>query len=141
MRQHRVVLLPGDGIGPEITAVARRMLEAVSARHGFQITFNEQPIGGAAIDAAGEPLPASTLESCQNADAVLLAAIGSPRFDTLPREQRPETGLLGLHRCKGCACNHELNLLLLQQVMDAGLHSRISQAADPQQTRPQTLLP
>ncbi len=96
MRQHRVVLLPGDGIGPEITAVARRMLEAVSARHGFQITFNEQPIGGAAIDAAGEPLPASTLESCQNADAVLLAAIGSPRFDTLPREQRPETGLLGL---------------------------------------------
>ncbi len=96
MRQHRVVLLPGDGIGPEITAVTRRMLEAVSARHGFQLSFNEQPIGGAAIDATGEPLPASTLEACQQADAVLMAAIGSPRFDNLPRDKRPETGLLGL---------------------------------------------
>ena len=96
MRQHRVVLLPGDGIGPEITAVTRRMLEAVSARHGFQLSFNEQPIGGAAIAATGEPLPASTLEACQQADAVLMAAIGSPRFDNLPRDKRPETGLLGL---------------------------------------------
>jgi len=96
MRQHRVVLLPGDGIGPEITAVTRRMLEAVSARHGFQLSFNEQPIGGAAIDATGEPLPASTLEACQQADAVLMAAIGSPRFDNLPRDKRPHTGLLGL---------------------------------------------
>ncbi len=96
MRQHRVVLLPGDGIGPEITAVTRRMLEAVSARHGFQLSFNEQPIGGAAIDATGEPLPASTLEACQQADAVLMAAIGSPRFDNLPRDKRPETGLLSL---------------------------------------------
>ena len=96
MRQHRVVLLPGDGIGPEITAVTRRMLEAVSARHGFQLSVNEQPIGGAAIDATGEPLPASTLEACQQADAVLMAAIGSPRFDNLPRDKRPETGLLGL---------------------------------------------
>ena len=96
MRQHRVVLLPGDGIGPEITAVAQRMLEAVGERHGFQLSFNEQPIGGAAIDATGEPLPASTLEACKQADAVLLAAIGSPRFDNLPREKRPETGLLGL---------------------------------------------
>ena len=96
MRQHRVVLLPGDGIGPEITAVAQRMLEAVGERHGFQISFNEQPIGGAAIDATGEPLPPSTLEACKQADAVLLAAIGSPRFDSLPREKRPETGVLGL---------------------------------------------
>ena len=72
------------------------MLEAVSARHGFQLSFNEQPIGGAAIDATGEPLPASTLEACQQADAVLMAAIGSPRFDNLPRDKRPETGLLGL---------------------------------------------
>ncbi|MGC6483502.1 MAG: 3-isopropylmalate dehydrogenase [Synechococcus sp.] len=96
MRQHRVVLLPGDGIGPEITAVARRLLEAVSQRHGFNLSFNEQPIGGAAIDATGEPLPASTLAACRDADAVLLAAIGSPRFDTLPREKRPESGLLAL---------------------------------------------
>ncbi len=96
MPQHRVVLLPGDGIGPEITAVARTLLEAVSARHGFSLEFSEAPIGGSAIDATGEPLPASTLEACKAADAVLLAAIGSPRFDGLPREQRPESGLLAL---------------------------------------------
>ena len=96
MAQHRVVLLPGDGIGPEITAVARQLLETVSERHGFQLSFEEQPIGGSAIDATGEPLPASTLEACRQADAVLLAAIGSPRFDSMPREKRPETGLLGL---------------------------------------------
>ena len=96
MAQHRVVLLPGDGIGPEITAVARQLLVAVSQRHGFELCFDEQLIGGSAIDACGEPLPASTLEACKAADAVLLAAIGSPRFDNLPRDKRPETGLLGL---------------------------------------------
>ena len=96
MPQHRVVLLPGDGIGPEITAVAKQLLEAVSTRHGFSLEFSEAPIGGSAIDATGEPLPASTLEACKAADAVLLAAIGSPRFDALPREQRPESGLLAL---------------------------------------------
>ncbi|QNG26685.1 3-isopropylmalate dehydrogenase [Synechococcus sp. HK01-R] len=96
MRQHRVVLLPGDGIGPEITAVARTLLDAVASRHDFTISFEEQPIGGAAIDATGEPLPESTLTACRGADAVLLAAIGSPRFDSLPRQQRPESGLLAL---------------------------------------------
>ena len=96
MAQHRVVLLSGDGIGPEITAVARQLLEAVSQRHGFELSFEDQLIGGSAIDATGDPLPTSTLEACKAADAVLLAAIGSPRFDSLPREKRPETGLLGL---------------------------------------------
>ena len=96
MDQHRVVLLPGDGIGPEITAVARQLLEAVASRFNFNLLFDEQLIGGAAIDATGEPLPAGTLEACRSADAVLLAAIGSPRFDALPREKRPESGLLAL---------------------------------------------
>ena len=57
MNSHRITLLPGDGIGPEITAVARQLLEAVSRRHGFSLAFDEQPIGGAAIDATGVPLP------------------------------------------------------------------------------------
>ncbi len=96
MRQHRVVLLPGDGIGPEITSVAQNLLEEVSQRHGFKLSFEHQPIGGAAIDATGDPLPESTLAACRSSDAVLLAAIGSPRFDNLPRNKRPETGLLGL---------------------------------------------
>ena len=96
MAQYRVVLLPGDGIGPEITVVARQLLDVVAQRHGFQLTFEEQPIGGSATDATGEPLPASTPTASRSADAALLAAIGSPRFDSLPREKRPEPGLLGL---------------------------------------------
>ena len=75
MVQHRVVLLPGDGIGPEITAIARQLLEVVSQRHGFELVFEEQPIGGSAIDAAGEPLPAATLAACRAADAVLLLSL------------------------------------------------------------------
>ena len=105
MTSHRITLLAGDGIGPEITAVARQLLDAVSRRHGFALVYDEQPMGGAAIDASGEPLPPSTLEACRAADAVLLAAIGSPQYDSLPREQRPESGLLGLRAGLGLFAN------------------------------------
>ncbi len=105
MTTHRITLLPGDGIGPEITAVARQLLEAVSQRHGFAFAFDEQPMGGAAIDATGVPLPESTLEACRGSEAVLLAAIGSPRFDALPRELRPESGLLALRAGLGLFAN------------------------------------
>ena len=105
MTSHRITLLPGDGIGPEITAVARQLLDAVARRHGFSLSYDEQPVGGAAIDATGSPLPESTLEACRQGDAVLLAAIGSPRFDTLPREKRPETGLLALRAGLGLFAN------------------------------------
>ena len=105
MTSYRITLLPGDGIGPEISAVTRQLLDAVSRRHGFELVYDEQPMGGAAIDATGEPLPASTLEACKGADAVLLAAIGSPQYDSLPREKRPETGLLGLRAGLGLFAN------------------------------------
>jgi 3-isopropylmalate dehydrogenase len=105
MTSYRITLLPGDGIGPEIMAVARLLLDAVSSRHGFTLVYDEQPMGGAAIDATGEPLPASTLEACRSSDAVLLAAIGSPQYDSLPREKRPETGLLGLRAGLGLFAN------------------------------------
>ena len=64
MTSYRITLLPGDGIGPEITDVARQLLDAVSRRHDFGLVYDEQPMGGAAIDATGEPLPASTLAAC-----------------------------------------------------------------------------
>ena len=105
MTSYRITLLAGDGIGPEITAVARQLLDVVSRKHGFALAYDEQPMGGAAIDATGEPLPASTLAACKASDAVLLAAIGSPQYDTLPREQRPETGLLGLRAGMGLFAN------------------------------------
>jgi len=105
MTTHRITLLPGDGIGPEITAVARRLLDAVAARHGFTLAYDEQPIGAAAIDATGVPLPESTLEACRDSDGVLLAAIGDPRCDSLPRELRPESGLLALRAGLGLFAN------------------------------------
>ena len=105
MTSHRITLLAGDGIGPEITAVARELMDAVSVRHGFELRYDEQPIGGAAIDATGEPLPPSTLEAFREADAVLLAAIGSPQYDSLPRDKRPESGLLGLRAGLGLFAN------------------------------------
>ena len=105
MTSYRITLLAGDGIGPEITAVTRQLLDAVSSQHGFSLSYDAQPMGGAAIDATGEPLPASTLEACKAADAVLLAAIGSPQYDSLPREQRPETGLLALRAGLGLFAN------------------------------------
>ncbi|WP_320667629.1 3-isopropylmalate dehydrogenase [Prochlorococcus sp. MIT 1307] len=96
MKKHQIVLLPGDGIGPEITAVAKSLLTKVSQKHQFELEFNEQPIGGSAIELTGTPLPESTLSACKKSQAVLLAAIGSPKYDDYPREKRPETGLLAL---------------------------------------------
>jgi len=105
MRQHQIVLLPGDGIGPEITAVTRKLLEKASQKHNFKLIFDEQPIGGSAIDLTGSPLPEKTLKECKQSDAVLLAAIGSPKYDKLPREKRPETGLLALRSGLGLFAN------------------------------------
>jgi 3-isopropylmalate dehydrogenase len=96
MQQYRITLLPGDGIGPEIMAVAVEVLDAIAAKTGIGFEFSEALIGGAAIDAMGVPLPDATLTTCRQSDAVLLAAIGGYKWDTLERHLRPETGLLGL---------------------------------------------
>jgi 3-isopropylmalate dehydrogenase len=95
-QQFRITLLPGDGIGPEIMAVAVMVLKVVGEKFDLNFEFQEALIGGAAIDAKGEPLPAETLETCRESDSVLLAAIGGYKWDTLARNLRPETGLLAL---------------------------------------------
>src|SRR6476659_9228978 len=95
-QQYRITLLPGDGIGPEIMAVSVDVLKVVGQQFNLEFDFQSALIGGAAIDATGEPLPQATLDTCRNSDAVLLAAIGGYKWDTLPRHLRPETGLLGL---------------------------------------------
>ena len=89
-----IVVLPGDGIGPEIVAQAVRVLDVVNARFGFGLTHSEALIGGAAIDATGDPLPETTLIQAKAADAVLLGAVGGPAWDGLPMSKRPEKGLL-----------------------------------------------
>jgi 3-isopropylmalate dehydrogenase len=97
MTQHyRITLLPGDGIGPEIMAVAVDVLKVIAQQFDLHLEFQQALIGGAAIEATGEPLPTTTLELCRNSDAVLLAAIGGPQWDTLPAHLRPEQGLLSL---------------------------------------------
>ena len=97
----RIVLLPGDGIGPEIVAAGRRALEAVG-----DFEFDEHLIGGAAIDAQGTALADEVLDSCRSADAILLGAVGGPKWDTTdPAAPRPEQGLLGLRKGLGLYAN------------------------------------
>ena len=96
MKSYKITLLPGDGIGPEITNVTHKILNLVARKFGFELKFKEMPFGGIAIDSDGTPFPDKTLQECKNSDAVLLAAIGDPKYDELPREKRPETGLLNL---------------------------------------------
>jgi 3-isopropylmalate dehydrogenase len=101
MRAPRIVLLPGDGIGPEIVAAARRLLEAIS-----EFEFEERAMGGCSIDEHGTALTDEVLEACRAADAVLLGAVGGPKWDTTdPAAPRPEQGLLGLRKGMGLYAN------------------------------------
>ncbi len=100
-----IVLLPGDGIGPEVIAAAARILEDCAAEFGHRFELAEFPIGGAAIDAGLAPLPQQTLEACRAADAVLLGAVGGPRWDSLPLSRRPESGLLAIRKELGLYIN------------------------------------
>ena len=102
---YQITLLPGDGIGPEIIGVTVQILDAVAKKCNLKFQFSQALMGGAAIDETGEPLPQETLETCRNSDAVLLAAIGGYKWDNLPRQQRPETGLLGLRAGLGLFAN------------------------------------
>lgn len=92
----KITLLSGDGIGPEVSVEAEKLLTLIEKEFDYKFEITKKDFGGCAIDKCGEPLPADTLESCKKSDAVLLAAIGGPKYDNLPRDKRPETGLLGL---------------------------------------------
>ena len=100
-----VCILPGDGIGPEVTREAVRILKFVAETHNYDFRFTDCLIGGAAIKKHGSPLPQSTIDVCLASDAVLLGAVGTPEFDHLPSEKRPEAGLLGIRRALGGFAN------------------------------------
>jgi 3-isopropylmalate dehydrogenase len=100
----KIALLPGDGIGPEIVAEAVKVLEALR-RDGLPIETEAAPIGGAGYDAAKHPLPEATLKLARDADAVLMGAVGGPRYDTLPRELRPEQGILAIRKALALFAN------------------------------------
>jgi 3-isopropylmalate dehydrogenase len=101
----RIAVLAGDGIGPEVTAQAVRVLDTVADRHDHTFEFEEWPVGGVAIKQEGSPLPASTLEACLRSNAVLLGAVGAPEHDKLPAQARPEAGLLALRNGLGAYAN------------------------------------
>lgn len=100
-----ITLLPGDGIGPEVTECTQQVLEAVASKFDHSFRFDTQLIGGAAIDATGEPLPAATVTSCEAADAVFLGAVGGPKWSDPNASIRPEQGLLALRSVLGVFAN------------------------------------
>src|SRR3984893_3815813 len=100
-----IILLPGDGIGPEVTRAAATVLREAGHEFHHQFEFEEHPIGGAAIDAAGTPLPNTTLDACRKADAIFLGAVGGPKWAALPVGKRPERGLLALRQGLGLFVN------------------------------------
>ena len=129
-QSYRITLLPGDGIGPEIMTVAVDVLNAIGTQLDISFEFTEALIGGAAIDATGEPLPAESLEMCRNSDAVLLAAIGGYKWDTLPRHLRPETGLLGLRAGLGLFANLRPATIIPQLIDASSLKREVVEGVD-----------
>ncbi len=105
MKSYKIGVIRGDGIGPEIIDEAIKVLDAVSVTQGFNLKYEEMLLGGAAIDETGVPLPEETIQGVKKCDAVLFGAIGGPKWDTLERHLRPETGLLGLRKEMGTFAN------------------------------------
>jgi 3-isopropylmalate dehydrogenase len=128
--KYRITLLPGDGIGPEIMAVAVDVLKVVAQQENLNFEFQEALIGGAAIDAVGEPLPAATLDRCKQSDGVLLAAIGGYKWDTNPRHLRPETGLLALRAGLGLFANLRPAAILPQLIEASTLKREVVEGVD-----------
>ena len=105
MKEYNIVVLKGDGIGPEIVDEALKVLDAAGDKYGFKFNYDYRLMGGCAIDATGEPLPQETVDACKAADCVFLGAVGGPKWDTLPGKQRPEAGLLGIRGALGLYAN------------------------------------
>lgn len=129
-QNYRITLLPGDGIGPEIMNVAVDVLKVVGKQFDLQFEFQQAPMGGVAIDATGEPLPADTLEMCRNSDAVLLAAVGGYKWDSLPSHLRPEAGLLGLRAGLGLFANLRPAKIIPQLIDASTLKKEVVEGVD-----------
>lgn len=105
MKNYKIVLLKGDGIGPEIINEAVKVLDKAAKKHHFAVTYEEADLGGIAIDHTGVPLPDATVQKCKAADSVMLGAVGGPKWDTQPGSNRPEAGLLGIRGALGLFAN------------------------------------
>ena len=103
--KYSIAAIPGDGIGPDVVSVAVEVLKTIAKQSGFEFSFTEAPMGGYAIDHFGTPLPPSSVETCKKSDAVLLGAMGGPKWDKLSGDKRPEAGLLGIRAALGVYAN------------------------------------
>ncbi|MBL1209705.1 3-isopropylmalate dehydrogenase [Geminocystis sp. GBBB08] len=128
--KYSITLLPGDGIGPEIMAVTVDVLKVIAQQCDLEFQFQEALIGGAAIDATGNPLPQETVDQCRQSDSVLLAAIGGYKWDNLPREQRPETGLLGIRSALKLFANLRPATILPQLIDASSLKPEVVEGVD-----------
>ena len=125
----KIAILPGDGIGPEIIREAERVLDALAA-DGMPIEKTYGAIGGAGYDSARHPLPPATLDVARAADAVLLGAVGGPKYDTLPREMRPEQGILGIRKALGLFANLRPAMLYPELAASSTLRSDVVAGLD-----------
>ncbi|MBX9810149.1 MAG: 3-isopropylmalate dehydrogenase [Burkholderiales bacterium] len=125
----KIAVLAGDGIGPEIVGQAVKVLKAL-ARDGLRIELEEAPFGGAGYDAHGDPLPAATLKLAREADAVLCGAVGGPKYDALPRQQRPEQGILRIRKALGLFANLRPALLYPELVGASTLKPEVVSGLD-----------
>ena len=105
MADYKITLLKGDGIGPEIVNQAVKVLDRAGEKFGFTVEYDEALLGGCAIDATGVPLPDETVAKCKASDSVILGAVGGPKWDSLPGNNRPEAGLLGIRGALGLFAN------------------------------------
>jgi len=125
-----ITLLTGDGIGPEIMTTTKVVLEALTKRCGFELKMTEALIGGAAIDAVQDPFPDESLEQCQKSDSVLLACIGGYKWDSNPRELRPESGLLKMRKSMGLFANLRPAKAMSQLIGASSLKKEIVEGVD-----------
>eukprot|EP00600_Ochromonadales_sp_CCMP1393_P002107 CAMPEP_0174982222 /NCGR_PEP_ID=MMETSP0004_2-20121128/16366_1 /TAXON_ID=420556 /ORGANISM="Ochromonas sp., Strain CCMP1393" /LENGTH=367 /DNA_ID=CAMNT_0016234135 /DNA_START=124 /DNA_END=1227 /DNA_ORIENTATION=- len=128
--EYLVTLLPGDGIGPEITKATIPALTAVGAKNGFSFKFQEADIGGIAIDNHNDPFPKGTYEMCKNSDSVLLACIGGYKWDNNPRELRPESGLLAMRKSMGLFANLRPATVIPQLIDASTLKKEVIEGVD-----------
>lgn len=118
MKEYKIVVLKGDGIGPEIVTQAVKVLNRTADQFGFKFIFDEALLGGCAIDATGVPLPQETIDKCRAADSILLGAVGGPKWDNQPGDLRPEAGLLGVRGALGLFANLR-PAVIFEQLRDA----------------------
>ena len=127
---HRVLILPGDHIGPEIVAEAVKVFHCLGSEFGLSVELEYANLGGCAVDAEGSPLPASTRDLAAQADAILLGAVGGPEWDSLPREQRPERGLLGIRAELGLFANLRPAILFPELAAASSLRAEVVSGLD-----------